>query len=84
MEQLTFGGNLVEVTQIVGNRAYIKTFNNADDPPDTAPDTLIQAFSMVYSDGSWEMLTPVGVAHTFIIANPNDDPLWIDIKDLIR
>jgi hypothetical protein len=84
MEQLTFGGNLVEVTKIVGNKAYIKTFNNAAAPPATAPDTLIQTFSIVYSDGSWEMSTPVGVAYTFIIANPNDGPLWIDINNLIR
>jgi hypothetical protein len=84
MEQLTFGGNLVMVTHIVGNKAYILTFNNADAPPETAPDTLIQTFSVGYSDGSWEMSTPVGVAHTFLIANPDDGPLWIDVNNLIR
>lgn len=90
MEQLTFGGNYVEVTRIEGNKAFIKSFNNADPPPkidlstETLPNTLIQAFSVVYTDGSWEMYTPVGVAYTFIIANPKDGELWIDIENLIQ
>jgi hypothetical protein len=89
MEQLTFGGNYVEVTHIDGHKAYIKTFNNADHPPSTSDpiignNTLIQTFSVVYSDGSWEMATPVGPVYTFIIANRNEDELWIDINNLIR
>lgn len=90
MEQLTFGGNYVEVTHIKGNKAFIKSYNNADQPPkidlatETLPNTLIQAFSVVYTDGSWEMFTPVGVAYTFIIANPQDGELWIDLENLVR
>jgi hypothetical protein len=90
MEQLTFGGNFVEVTRIKGNKAFIKSYNNADIPPAIDPDTnpipntLIQTFSVVYTDGSWEMSTPVGLVYTFIIANPEDGELWIDIDDLIR
>lgn len=89
MEQLTFGGNFVYVTKIKANRAYIKSFNTADAPPQrgpqtTEPDPLIQTFSVVYTDGSWQMETPVGVVYTFIIASPNDGPLWMDIGDLIR
>lgn len=89
MEQLTFGGNFVYVTRVKGNRAYIKTFNIANAPPQRdpyteEPDPLIQFFSVVYTDGSWQMETPAGVAYTFIIANPDDDPLWIDIKNLTR
>jgi len=90
MEQLTFGGNYVHVTHIDGNRAYIKTFNIADPPPvgrlpyTEEPDPLIQTFSVVYTDGSWEMETPVGMAYTLILANPEDGPLWIDIENLIR
>lgn len=45
---------------------------------------LIQIFSTVYTDGTWEMATPVGLVFTFVIANPDDGPLWIDIHDLIR
>jgi hypothetical protein len=85
MEQLTFGGNFVDVTRIEGNKAFIKAYNNAAAPSnDTGPNILIQTFSVVYTDGSWEMKTPVGVIYTFIIANPDDGPLWIDINDLIR
>jgi len=89
MEQLTFGGNFVYVTKIKANRAYIKSFNTADAPPQrglqtATPDPLIQMFSVVYTDGSWQMETPVGVVYTFIIASPNDGPLWMDISDLIR
>ena len=89
MEQLTFGGNFVHVTRVKANKAYIQTFNIADDPPQrgpytTEPDPLIHTFSVVYTDGSWQMETPVGVVYTLIIANPKDGPLWIDIDDLIR
>lgn len=89
MEQLTFGGNFVYVTKVKANRAYIKTFNIADVPPQigphpTGPNPLIQTFSVVYTDGTWQMETPVGVVYTFIIANPEDGPLWIDLDDLIR
>lgn len=89
MEQLTFGGNFVYVTRVKANRAYIKTLNIADDPPErgpytAGPDPLIQTFSVVYTDGSWQMETPVGVVYTLIVANPEDGPLWIDIDDLIR
>jgi hypothetical protein len=94
MEQLTFAGNFVHVTHIDGERAYIKSFNNADPPPESGPDKttpysmshdpLIHIFSTVYTDGSWEMATPVGLVFTFVIANPDDGPLWIDIKDLTR
>jgi hypothetical protein len=84
MEQLTFGGNYVEVTRIAGHKAYIKSFNNADQPPASGPNTLIQTFSVVYTNGTWEMSTPVGVVYTFILANPNDGALWIDLENLIR
>jgi hypothetical protein len=89
MEQLTFGGNYVEVTRIEGHKAYIRTFNNADHPPSAADpiignNTLIQTFSVVYTDGSWEMAAPAGPVYTLIIANPQDGELWIDIDNLIR
>ena len=83
-EQLTFGGNYVVVTRIVGHKAYIKSFNNADQPPASGPKTLIQTFSVVYTDGTWEMATPVGAVYTFIIANHDDGVLWIDLDNLIR
>jgi hypothetical protein len=89
MEQLTFGGNFVYVTRVKANRAYIRTFNIANIPPQSGPQTkepdpVIQTFSVVYTDGSWQMETPVGMVYTFIIANPEDGPLWIDTDDLIR
>lgn len=99
MEQLTFGGNYVYVTRVKGNKAYIRYWSNAITPPNLdiyffqtptptpGPldlSTLIQNFSVVYTDGSWEMTTPIGDVHTFIIANPSDDPLWIDLSDLTR
>ena len=89
MEQLTFGGNYVMVTRIDGHKAYIKTFNNGDHPPSASDpiignNTLIQTFSVVYTDGSWEMATPAGLVHTLLIANSRDGELWIDIDNLIR
>lgn len=94
MEQLVFGGNYVYVTRVAGNKAYIKTFNNAHLPPENGPDKttpetmsrdpLFHIMSTVYTDGSWEMAMPVGLVFTFVIANPDDGPLWIDIKNLIR
>ena len=84
MEQLTFGGNYVVVTRIVGHKAYIKSFSNAAQPPASGPNTLIQTFSVVYTDGTWEMSTPVGIVYTLIIADSRDGALWIDLEDLIR
>ena len=99
MEQLTFGGNYVYVTHVKGNKAYIRYWSNAITPPNLdlyffqtptptpGPleiNTLIQNFSVVYTDGTWEMTTPIGDVYTFIIANPSDGPLWIDISNLTR
>lgn len=94
MEQLTFGGDYVFVTHVEGERAYIKSFNTANPPPYDGPDMtspytmshdpFIQIFSTVYTDGTYEMATSIGLVFTFVIANPDDGPLWIDIHDLIR
>ena len=99
MEQLTFGGNYVYVTRVKGNKAYIRYWSNTTTPPNLDVEffqtptpvpgpldlnTLIQTFSVVYTDGTWEMTTGIGNVHTFIIANPSDGPLWIDIANLTR
>ncbi len=99
MEQLTFGGNYVYVTRVKGNKAFIRYWNNASTPPNLDTyffqtptpvpgplgiNTLIQNFSVVYTDGTWQMTTPIGDVYTFIIANPSDGPLWIDIANLTR
>lgn len=85
VECLTFGGNHVEVTRVVGNKAYVKTWLNNQMPPSgMASDTLIQKFSVVYNDGTYEMATPVGIVLTILIANAGDPPLWMDINDLVK
>lgn len=84
VECLTFGGNIVEVTKIVGNKAYVKTyFNNQTPPPEFGPLSLVQRFSVVYNDGTVEMATPVGNVYTVLIANPGEE-LWIDTSNLVK
>lgn len=86
VEQLTFSGNIVEVTSVEGNRAYIRTFFNDQKPP--APiwpdkdhlDPLVQLFTTQYRN-KLDMTTDGRYPRTLIIANPGER-LWIDIENL--
>lgn len=79
VEQLGFGGDYVVVTHIVGNRAYINSYDNSLSPSNYKED-YNQAFHIVYPDDSigspdW------GPAYTFVIANHGEN-LWIDVGNL--
>ena len=80
VEELTFSGNIVDVTRIVGNRAYIKCLYNGEPAPTEYILPPVQMFTIQYSnhldiDGNGKQ------PRTFIVANPGEE-LWLDLKDL--
>jgi hypothetical protein len=86
IQQLTFGGNVVEVTEIEGDKAYVKTYYNDDPPPDISAagfydPARIHYFSVIREDGSVEG-APVGNVRTFIIARDHTEKLWIPLSNL--
>lgn len=86
VEQLTFAGNVVDVTSIVGNRAYIRCYYNDQTPP--APiwpdkdhlDPLVQLFTTQFKT-KLDKTTNGKYPRTVIIANPGER-LWMDIADI--
>jgi hypothetical protein len=86
IEQLTFAGNIVDVTSIENGRAYIRTFYNDQKPP--APiwpdkdhlDPLVQLFTTQFKT-KLDMTTNGKYPRTVIIAN-SGERLWMDIADL--
>jgi hypothetical protein len=87
VQQLTFGGNVVEVTSIEGDRAYIKTYYNDDPPPDLSTvgfydPARIHYFSVCRDDGTVEG-APVGNVRTFIIARDRSERLYIPLANLV-
>jgi GH25 family lysozyme M1 (1,4-beta-N-acetylmuramidase) len=86
VEQLTFSGNIVDVTSIENGRAYIRTFYNDQKPP--APiwpdkehlDPLVQLFTTQFKT-KLDMTTNGKYPRTLIIAN-HGERLWIDIENL--
>jgi hypothetical protein len=86
IEQLTFSGNIVDVTHVDGNKAYVRYFRNDLKPPDPifpisdSLDTRVQLFTTQYK--TWlDMTTNGRFPRTIIIANPGER-LWIDIANL--
>lgn len=86
VEQVTFSGNIVEVTSIEGNRAYIKSYFNDQAPPASIwpdkdhLDTRVQLFTTQFKT-KLDMTTNGRNPRTLIIANLGER-LWIDIADL--
>jgi hypothetical protein len=86
VEQLTFSGNIVDVYEVIDNRAYIRCFYNDQMPP--APiwpdkdhlDPLVQLFTTQYHN-KLDMTIDGKYPRTLIIANPGER-LWIPIKNL--
>jgi len=85
VEQLTFGGNFVEVTRIDGDRCYIKHYSNDQLPPipigDFYDDTLIQLFGVTRKNNTVES-PPCGLCRTLIISRNSGEELWIS-KDYL-
>lgn len=89
VEQLTFSGNIVEVTKIVGGKAYIKSFYNSLPAPrlpitpfEKSLHPLVQLFTTQYKT-KLDMSTDGRYPRTLIIANPGEE-LWIDEAELVR
>lgn len=93
VEQLGFSGNVVEVTHIEDNKAYIKTVPITDNPPmlggkfvlveptkGTHP--LIHNFSIQYRD-HLDLDTDGKFARTIVFSNPGEE-LWIDTREIVR
>jgi hypothetical protein len=87
VEQLTFSGNVVEVTRVEGNRAYIRSYDASQRPPLEAIKPtefnlhpLVQLFTTQYK--KWlDMSTGGRWPRTLIIANAGEE-LWIDVAEL--
>jgi hypothetical protein len=89
MQQLTFSGNVVNVTRIEGERAYIETYFLDQAPPkeiikplEKSLHPLVQMFSTQYRNGL-DMSTNMRYPRTLIIANPGEE-IWIDVRDIVR
>ena len=89
VRELTFSGNIVEVTRIENGKAYIKTAFNNENPPSipvlpTAANLhpLVHLFSTQYSD-HLNMDGGGRLARIILIANPGES-LWMNTFDLIR
>lgn len=87
VEQLSFGGNVVEVTKIEGDKAYIKCYYNDDAPPSLDGNfydpSRIHYFSVVDRYGKVTS-SPVGHIRTLVIANNKNEKLWIPLNQLVK
>lgn len=89
VEQLTCSGNIVDVTRIDGQRAYIRCFYNTDKPP--APyicvpgklDPLVQLLTTQYKN-KLDITTNGHYPQILIIATSRKQELWIDKRNLRR
>lgn len=87
VEQITFSGNIVDVYEIDGYRAYIKTFYINDRPPSltATPTGLVHILTTQYKDRLYVGVDkdPPVFPRTFVIARPSER-LWIDVRNLAR
>ena len=88
VEQLTFSGNVVDVTRIEGNKAYIKCYYNSQKPPETSPlvnikefHPLIHFLTTQFSSGL-DISTNGRYPRILVIANNESEQLWIDTINL--
>jgi GH25 family lysozyme M1 (1,4-beta-N-acetylmuramidase) len=87
VETVVFGGNVIEVLRVEGNKAYIKTVVNGDVPPAptfpmTCTDPLVHIFTIQYPK-YLDTSTNGRYARVFPVCSPGEQP-WLDIRDLIR
>ncbi len=87
VEQLTFAGNIVEVTEIIDGRAYIKTLYNDEAPPALVGEfynpATMHIFGVIRNDGTLES-PPVGNIRTLVMARTNSERLWLPLEGLVR
>ena len=89
VEELTFSGNIVEVERIEGEKAFVKTFFNNEEPPINVllpmPNNLdakVHMFTTQYPT-YLDMTCDNRYPRVFLIANPGEK-LWMDIRDLVK
>ncbi len=82
MEQLTCEGNIIEITRVSGSKAFIKTFQSDELPPETRSlsDPRIQKITVVNRLNQLTRSTNKDVYFP-LMARPGEE-LWIDIKYL--
>ena len=87
VEQLTFAGNIVEVTEIIDGRAYIKCLYNDEAPPALVGEfydpATMHVFGVIRNDGTLEG-PPVGNTRILVIARTNSERLWIPLEALVK
>jgi GH25 family lysozyme M1 (1,4-beta-N-acetylmuramidase) len=88
VEQVTFSGNIVDVYEIVGNRAYIRCYYANQKPPTEIitpmPNNLhplVQLFSTQYYN-RLDMTVDGKYPRALIIARDESEKLWIDLRNL--
>lgn len=89
MQQLTFSGNIVEVTRIEENRAYIKSYVLTEDPPtevikpvEKTLHPMVHMFSTQYKN-KLDMSTDGRYPRTILLRNA-DEEIWINLADIVR
>ncbi len=87
VEQLTFAGNVVEVTEIVGNQAYIKCLYNDDDPPALVGEfydaSVMHIFGVIGNDGVIDS-PPPGNVRMLVMARDKTERLWLPLDSLVK
>jgi hypothetical protein len=89
VEELTFSGNIVNVLNIDGNKAYVETIPTTAIPPSvpvkppvSKPHKFIHRFSIQYSN-HLDMTTDGRNAYIILFSLPGEH-LWIDVNNLVR
>lgn len=91
VRQLSWGGNIVKVDRIEGDRAYLAdVYYLNESPPDVSQHAntwyntnVIHYFSVIYPDGSVSG-PPVGPIRTLIIARDRSEKLYVPVSQIIR
>lgn len=87
VEQVTYGGNVLEVTEVVDGKAYIRALTNDSTPPDTRGNfydpSVMHMMGMIRSDGTLEAPS-VGPVRMLVMANNAQEKLWIPANRLIQ
>ena len=87
VEQLSFAGNTVEVTEIVDGRAYIKCLYNDEAPPALVGEfydpSVMHIFGVIRNNGVIEG-PPVGNTRVLVMARDRSERLWIPVEALVK
>jgi GH25 family lysozyme M1 (1,4-beta-N-acetylmuramidase) len=87
VEQLSFAGNVVEVTEIVDGKAYIKCLYNDEAPPALVGEfydpATMHIFGVIRADGTLEG-PPVGNTRILVMARNRAEKLWIPLDQLVK